>query len=129
MLNWFEGNFPAKDDLSSMEIRGHGTRIADICGKFLVRDRGLNRLHPFVVGSPGKDRQDLESTYDRQRKCKRRCANDRGFPGVYPPLIEMHISVSPALKWRFYCVKWKKEEMYKLQDKQDILICRRKYVL
>lgn len=61
--------FQLRMDLSSMEIRGHGTRIADICCKFLVRDRGLDRLCLFVVGSPGKDRQDLERTYDRQRKC------------------------------------------------------------
>ena len=30
MLNWFKGNFQAEDDLSCMEICGHGTRIADI---------------------------------------------------------------------------------------------------
>lgn len=96
MLNWFKGNFPAEDDLSSTEIRGHGTRIADICCKFLVRDRGLDRLRPFVVGSPGKDPQDLESTYDRQTS-NRRCANDRGFPGVDPPLIEVSSSQKTTL--------------------------------
>ena len=99
MLNWFKGNFPAEDDLSSKEIRGHGTRIADICSTFLVRDRGLDRLRPLVVESPGRDPQDLECTWDQQRKCKRRCPNVRGFPGVYPPLMEMHIPVSQALKW------------------------------
>ena len=31
MLNyWFKGNFQAEDDLSCMDIRGHGTRIAYI---------------------------------------------------------------------------------------------------
>ena len=30
MLNWFKGNFQAEDDLSCMEIHGHGRRIADI---------------------------------------------------------------------------------------------------